>query len=212
MSRQVIHTPASARDERETVRYLEALMSILQAIDTKTPPTDTYFEYLVPANSSIYSYEPHEEDVAFFVAEGEAVFTSGEAAFPAIPGTLLFLPHHVGFGCVMPPSRPMRILSWTTPLDLVHRATGLGTPGEAIVISPPPTFATDRVGQLAALLKAYLEKRKATASEELQLRDPSPHCHPGGETAFLTMHYATMLHLGMCVEDDQHGDGRRRVR
>jgi mannose-6-phosphate isomerase-like protein (cupin superfamily) len=144
------------RDEPDEVGYLEKLISILQALDAVLPPTDAVAEYLVPAKACILSYEPREEDAAFYIIEGKATFHSGESTFLAGPGTFLFLPQPVGFGCIVPPSGPVRILSWTTPPGLAQRATGLGSPADAFVLSPPSTFASEKVQQLASLLKAYL--------------------------------------------------------
>jgi mannose-6-phosphate isomerase-like protein (cupin superfamily) len=158
MSRQTGQSKTSTEEEHETVRYLEALMSVLQALDAGPLPTNTIAEYLVPAKASIFAYEPREEDAAFYVIDGEGTFQSGESAVQAGPGTFLFLPYSLGFGCNASPSGPLRILSWTTPRGLAQSATGLGTTGEALVLSPPPTFASEKVRQLATLLRAYLGK------------------------------------------------------
>jgi hypothetical protein len=148
----------STGEEYDTVKYLTGVTCFMQALDRERPPADSFFEYVVPANSSIFSCEPREEDAAFFVAEGEAVFTSGETCFLATPGTFLFLPQLVSLGCTVSPSGPVRLFSWATPLGLAARATRLGAPGEALVLSPPPTFASEKRQQLAMLLRAYLEK------------------------------------------------------
>jgi mannose-6-phosphate isomerase-like protein (cupin superfamily) len=154
---------ASNGEEREMVQYLEALMSVLQAFDAVPFPTDSVAEHLVPAKASIFTCEPRDEDAAFYVIEGKATFHCREMTVEAAPGTFLFLPYPVGFGCTVSPSGSLRILSWTMPLGLAQRATGLAPGGEALVLSPPPTFAGEKIRQLAALLRAYLKRGSSPA-------------------------------------------------
>jgi uncharacterized cupin superfamily protein len=155
MVRQTSQSSVANWQEREMLWYFGGLR-IIQALETQTKPTGIIFEYLVPARTSVYSYGPSQEDSAFYVMEGEATFFSGETTIEATPGTFLFLPRPVGFRYVVPSSSHMRILTWTTPLGFAQRVTSMGNPGEAFVLSPPPTHESEKVQQLATLLRTYL--------------------------------------------------------
>jgi hypothetical protein len=138
--------------ERETLWYLGGLR-IIQAFETQMEQIGTIFEYLEPAGTSTSSYAPSQEDTAFYVIEGEATFFSGEATIHATPGTLLFLPRPVGFRSVVTSSGPARILTWTTPMGFAQQVTSMGNSGQAFVLSPPPIFESEKVQQLATLIR-----------------------------------------------------------
>src|SRR5947208_5005185 len=87
-----------------------------QEREAQTRQTGSIFEYLEPAGTSTFAYAPSEEDTAFYMIEGEAIFVSREATIHATPGTFLFLPRPVGFRYVVSPPGPARILTWTTPM------------------------------------------------------------------------------------------------
>jgi mannose-6-phosphate isomerase-like protein (cupin superfamily) len=152
MFHQTSQNSASHWQERETLWYLGGLR-IIQAFERQTKQTGTIFEYLEPAGTSTFSYAPYQEDTAFYVIEGEAIFVSGETTIHATPGTFLFLPRPVGFRYVVTPSGPARILTWTTPMGFSQQVTSMGNPGQAFVLSPPPLFESEKVQQLATLLR-----------------------------------------------------------
>ncbi len=163
---QTGQSSAVSWQEQETLWYLGG-RRIIQALETQTKQAGCIFEYLVPARTSNYSYGPDEEDAAFYVIEGEASFFSGEATIKATPGMFLFLPRPVGFRYVVCSSGHMRMLTWTTPLGFAQHVTSMGNPHEAFVLSPPATFESEKMQQLATLLRGYLGK----ASTHLQGTD-----------------------------------------
>src|SRR5262249_42632549 len=146
---------APSRQEQETLWYLGGLR-IIQALETQVTRTGTIFEYLVPAKTSVLSYAPDPEDAAFYILGGEATFRSGETTVQATPGTFLFLPRSTGYRYILPPTGSMRLLTWTTPPGFAQRVLSMGNPGEALVLSPPPDLESEKVQQLAALLRAWL--------------------------------------------------------
>lgn len=152
MVRQISQRSTSHWQERETLWYLGGLR-IIQALETQIMQTGTIFEYLEPAGTSTFSYAPYQEDTAFYMIEGEATFVSGEATIHGTPGTFLFLPRPVGYRSVVTPSGPARILTWTTPMGFAQQVTSMGNPGQAFVLSPPPLFESQKVQQLATLLR-----------------------------------------------------------
>ncbi len=152
MSHRTSQSSASCRQERETLWYLGGLR-IIQALETQMKQTGTIFEYLEPAGTSTFSYAPYQEDTAFYMIEGEAIFVSGEATIHATPGAFLFLPRPVGFRSVVTSSGPARILTWTTPMGFAQQVTSMGNPGKAFVLSPPPLCESKKVQQLATFLR-----------------------------------------------------------
>jgi mannose-6-phosphate isomerase-like protein (cupin superfamily) len=143
---------ASCWQERETLWYLGGLR-IIEALETQMKQIGPIFEYLEPAGTSTFSYAPSQEDTAFYVIEGEAIFVSGEATIQATPGTFLFLPRPVGFRSVVTPPGPARMLTWTTPMGFAQQVTCMGNPGQAFVLSPSPVFESEKVQQLATFLR-----------------------------------------------------------
>ena len=143
---------ASCWQEQEMLWYLGGLR-IIQALETQMKQTDPIFEYLEPAGTSTFSYAPTQEDTAFYMIEGEAIFVSGEATIHATPGTFLFLPRPVGFRSEVTPSGPAKILTWTTPMGFAQQVTCMGNPGQAFVLSPPPLYEGEKVQQLATFLR-----------------------------------------------------------
>lgn len=138
--------------ERETLWYLGG-QRIIQALKTQTKHTGTIFEHLEPAGTSTFSCAPSQEDTAFYIVEGKAIFFSGEATLHATAGTFLFLPRPLGFRSIVPSSGPARILTWTTPMGFAQQVTSMGNPGQAFILSPPHTFDSEKVQQLATLLR-----------------------------------------------------------
>jgi hypothetical protein len=156
MYRQTSQSLASSQQEQETLWYLGGLR-IIQALQTQGKMTSKIFEYLVPAKTSVLSYAPDPEDAAFYITGGEATFQSGETTIQATAGTFLFLPRSTGYRYIVPPTGSMRLLTWTTPPGFAQQVTSMGNPGEAFVLSPPPTPESEKVQQLATLLIAWLE-------------------------------------------------------
>jgi len=142
---------ASLDKEQEALWYLGGLR-IIQALGEQPKEDRKILEYLEPAGTSTFSYAPYQEDTAFYVIEGEAIFVSGEATIHAIPGTFLFLPRPVGFRSVVTSSGPARILTWTTPMGFAQQVTSMGNPGQAFVLSPPPLYESKKIQQLATFL------------------------------------------------------------
>ena len=148
----------SDTQEQENLWHLGG-QRIIQALETQIQATDTVFEYLVPAGSSVLLYGPYPEDTAIYVVEGEADFYSGPTPAPiahAMPGTFLFLPRPAGLRYAVPVTNHVRLLSWTTPRGLAQHVTHMGSAGEAFVLAPPSNVAIEKVEQFAARLRRYL--------------------------------------------------------
>jgi hypothetical protein len=143
---------ASRGPEQETLWYLGGLR-IIQACEPQMKRADALFEYLEPAGTVTFSYAPDQEDTAFYLLEGEAAFLSAGAPIHATPGTFVFLPRPVGFRSVVTSPGPARILTWTTPMGLASLVTSMGNPGQAFTLSPPSLVESEKIQQLATLLK-----------------------------------------------------------
>ena len=143
---------ASLDKEQEALWYLGGLR-IIKALGEQTNGVCKIFEYLEPAGTYTFSYAPYREDTAFYVIEGEAVFSSGRTTLYASPGTFLFLPRNVSFRYEVTGSGPARMLTWTTPMGFAHQATKMGEPGQALVLHPPYILEREKVQQLATLLR-----------------------------------------------------------
>src|SRR5437879_5253568 len=74
------------RQEQEALWYLGGLR-IIQALGEQPKEDRKIFEYLEPAGTYTFSYAPYREDTAFYVIEGEAVFSSGKTIAHATSGT-----------------------------------------------------------------------------------------------------------------------------
>ena len=138
--------------EQETLWYLGGLR-IIQAFEAQIKRAGSIFEYLEPTGTFTSSYAPYQEDTAFYLIEGAATFFSGEAIIQAMPGAFVFLPRPVGFRSVVTSPGPARILTWTTPIGFAQQVTSMGNPGQAFVLSPPLPIESQKVQQLATLLR-----------------------------------------------------------
>jgi mannose-6-phosphate isomerase-like protein (cupin superfamily) len=156
MHSQTRQSMASSRQEQETLWYLGGLR-IIQALETQVKRSSRIFEYLVPAKTSVLSYAPDPEDTAFYILRGEAAFQSGETTIQATPGTFMFLPRSTGYRYMVPATGSLRLFTWTTPPGFAQQVISMGNPGEAFVLSPPPTPESAQVQQFATLLRAWLE-------------------------------------------------------
>lgn len=58
------------------------------------------------------------EDEAWYILEGELIFTIGERTVHAPAGTFLFVPRGVFHATVNPSTRPARYLAWFTPAGM----------------------------------------------------------------------------------------------
>lgn len=154
MDRHISQSAPPGRPEQETLWYLGGLR-IIQALPTQVARAGTIVEYLVPARTAVWAYAPAPEDAAFYIVGGEATFQSAETTIQATPGTFLFLPRRAGYRYRLPATGSMRLLSWTTPSGFAPRVLRMGHPGEALVLSPPPALESEKVHQLAALLRAW---------------------------------------------------------
>ena len=67
---------ASLDNGQEALWYLGGLR-IIQALGEQPKEDRKILEYLEPAGTSTFSYAPYQEDTAFYVIEGEAIFVSG---------------------------------------------------------------------------------------------------------------------------------------
>jgi hypothetical protein len=142
----------SLEKEQETLWYFGGLR-IIKALGERTNGCGKIFEYREPAGTYTSSYAPYIEDAAFYMIEGEAIFSSGETTIHATPGTFLFLPRNVSFRYQVTRSDPARILTWTTPLGFAHQVISMGKPGQAFALSPPHIFERERMRQLTTLLQ-----------------------------------------------------------
>ena len=149
---QTSQRSASRGPEQETLWYLGGLR-IIQACEPQMKRAGAIFEYLEPVGTATFSYAPYQEDTAFYVIEGEAAFFSAGATIHAPPGTFVFLQRPVGFRSVVTSPGPARILTWTTPMGFAQQVTSMGNPGQAFVLSPPPLVESEKVQELATLLR-----------------------------------------------------------
>jgi hypothetical protein len=140
--------------EREALWYLGGLR-IIQALGEHSPGGWNVIEEAPPAGTRISSYSPSPQDSAYFVLEGEAIFASGSTMVHAAAGTFLFLPRNLSIRYEIGRLHPARMLAWTTPPGFAHEVTRMGTPGRALVLSPPRLLDQEKLQRLAALLKQY---------------------------------------------------------
>jgi quercetin dioxygenase-like cupin family protein len=160
MEARITHS-ASLEKEQETLWYFGGLR-IIKALGERTNGSCKIFEYREPAGTYISSYAPYQEDTAFYIVEGEAIFSSGGTTIHATPGTFLFLPRNVSFRYQVTRSGSARILTWTTPMGFAHRVMSMGNPGQALVLPTPHIFERERMQQLTTLLRntaQTIEKR-----------------------------------------------------
>jgi len=156
---------ASLDKEQEALWYLGGLR-IIQALGEQPKEDRKIFEYLEPAGTYTFSYAPYREDTAFYVIEGEAVFSSGKTIAHATPGTFLFLPRNVSLRYEVTRSGPARMLTWTTPMGFAHQVMHMGEPGQAFVLLPPSLLEREKIQQFALLLLPSLDARDACIIRE----------------------------------------------
>jgi mannose-6-phosphate isomerase-like protein (cupin superfamily) len=156
---------ASLDQEQEALWYLGGLR-IIQALTEQSREDRKIFEYLEPTGTCTFSYAPYREDTAFYVIEGEAIFSSGKTIAHATPGTFLFLPRNVSFRYEVTRSGPARILTWTTPMGFAHQVMNMGEPGQAFVLPPPSLLEREKIQQFALLLLPSLDARDACIIRE----------------------------------------------
>jgi quercetin dioxygenase-like cupin family protein len=138
--------------EQEAFWYLGSLR-IIQAIGEQAGYAVHLTEYVLPAGTHIYAHRHRDEDEGVYVAEGEATFSCGEKVISITAGTLLFFPLNVHHHLEVGKSASFRYLTWTTATAFAHTVLHIGEPGQALVLSPPPFAPTERIQQLAILLR-----------------------------------------------------------
>lgn len=94
------------------------------------------FEELCPRGLVAPEHVHPDEDEAFFVLEGEFVFTVGDDEVPASPGSYIYLPPGVrhGFRVV---SEVGRVFNTLTPAGFEHGIIEHGTPAPVVALPPP---------------------------------------------------------------------------
>jgi mannose-6-phosphate isomerase-like protein (cupin superfamily) len=95
--------------------------AVSKATGTETNGAFGLLEFTVPAADSdqprlgVHAHRHAAEDEAWYILEGELIFTIGERTVHAPAGTFLFVPRGVLHATVNPGTRLARYLTWFTP-------------------------------------------------------------------------------------------------
>ncbi len=100
------------------------------------------FDELCPQGVVAPPHVHDQEEEAFFVLEGDLVFTLGDEEIEAPPGTYVYVPPGVrhGFRCR---SAVGRVYNTLTPGGFDHRLLTEGTPATIVELPPPGVSAID---------------------------------------------------------------------
>ena len=94
---------------------------VCKATGTETNGAFGLLELTVPPAASdqprlgVHAHRHADADEAWYILEGELIFTIGERTVHAPAGTFLFVPRGVLHATVNPGSQPARYLAWFTP-------------------------------------------------------------------------------------------------
>jgi mannose-6-phosphate isomerase-like protein (cupin superfamily) len=100
--------------------------AVYKAHGTETSGALGLLEFTVPPASpdqprlGVRAHRHAGEDEAWYILEGELIFTVGEATVHAPAGTFLFVPRGVLHATMNPGAQPARYLAWFTPAGMEH--------------------------------------------------------------------------------------------
>lgn len=96
----------------------------------------TALEQLCPIGPLAPMHVHHDQDEAFYVLEGSALFHLGESSQKGERGDLVRIPRRTphGFEAL---SDTLRVLNWYTPAGFERLIVETGTPATALTLPPP---------------------------------------------------------------------------
>jgi mannose-6-phosphate isomerase-like protein (cupin superfamily) len=99
--------------------------AVYKAEGTETNGAFGLLEFTVPSATAadqprlgVHAHRHEGEDEAWYILEGELIFTIGERTVHAPAGTFLFVPRGVLHATVNPGARPARYLAWFMPAGM----------------------------------------------------------------------------------------------
>ncbi len=99
--------------------------AVYKAHGTETNGAFGLLEFTVPPAATpdqprlgVRAHRDAGEDEAWYILEGELIFTIGERTVHARAGTFLFVPRGVLHATVNPSTQPARYLAWFTPAGM----------------------------------------------------------------------------------------------
>lgn len=130
---------ALARGEGQALWFLGA-QTWVKATSEQTGGALGLVEQILPAGFASPWHLHHNEDEAFYVAEGEMTFICGDAQVAAGPGTWVWGPRGIPHGFRVEGSAPARLLLFATPAGFEQFVVDLGVPapeGSSAPDGPP---------------------------------------------------------------------------
>jgi quercetin dioxygenase-like cupin family protein len=140
-----------ARGEGQALWFLGA-QTWVKATGAQTGGSLGLVEQILPAGFVSPWHLHHNEDEAFYVAEGEMTFLCGDARLSAGPGSWVWGPRGIPHGFRVEGSAPARLLLFATPAGFEQFVVDLGEP--ATEGSAPPSGPPD-MGKLMAVAASY---------------------------------------------------------
>ncbi len=142
---------ALAQNEGQALWFLGA-QTWVKATGEQTGGALGLVEQILPAGFSSPWHLHHNEDEAFYVAEGEMTFLCGDHRLSAGAGTWVWGPRGIPHGFRVEGSAPARLLLFATPAGFEQFVVELGEP--ATEGSSPPAGPPD-MGKLMAVAARY---------------------------------------------------------
>lgn len=137
-----------AEDEGQAIWFAGTLM-VLKAVGEQTEGRFALLDQFVPGNYTVPRHVHREEDEAWYVLQGEAVFYCGDKHFTAGRGAWVFLPKGVPHAFQVGPAGA-RLLTFTAPSSFADFVRAAGEPATAPTVPPPAPLNVARLTELGA--------------------------------------------------------------
>jgi quercetin dioxygenase-like cupin family protein len=125
-------------------------LAIVKAGGAQTRGRLTVVQFLNPAGFASPLHRHLEEDEAFYVLSGTALFQCEGEAFEAGPGDFVLLPVNRPHAFTVGPDEPLRALQITTPAGFEEFAAEVGEPAGQLRLPDPGPVDPMALGHAAA--------------------------------------------------------------
>lgn len=142
--------PFITRDGEGRVLWSEGTLMMIKADAEMTGGAFSQIDVLAPPNHETTFHIHHREDEQFYIIDGEAEFTVGEAGedvFRAGPNDTVFVPRDVPHGFRVVSADPCRMLVQLTPAGFENLFMAVGHQADTLELPPPdaPDSTSDGV-------------------------------------------------------------------
>lgn len=141
----------SEHSKTEKIGFLGTQMRVV-AKGIQTNGAFGLIEQTLPAGFAPPMHIHHGEDEAFYLIEGQILFTCGEETFEAFPGMFVFLPRDIPHGFQVRGNQSARLLQFSFPAGLEEFFIEAG---EKYIESEPSLVTPENIEKMLRIAPKY---------------------------------------------------------